>query len=82
MHGAFKVGIDHARFSDLLPHIVVDKLAVILRTDAGKALALRLRNAQLFKGAFNIVGHIVPVGIHAAFRADIGHDVVEIQSLG
>ncbi len=79
--GALHVGIDDALRSDLVADIVIDKLRVILRADAGERLALCLRDAKALKRVLYILGHVVPVVLHFCVRADISGDMVNVQSL-
>ena len=81
MHRAFEIGVDNAGFRDLPADIVIDQLGVILRADARQRFALCLRDAEPLEGLLDILRHIVPVGVHAGFRADICDNIVQIQSV-
>ena len=81
LHGALHVGIHNALGSDGVLDIVVNKLGVVLRADAGERLALRLRDAQTLKGLLDVLRDVLPVVAHLGVGADIGCDVIHVQSL-
>ena len=78
---ALQVGVDHALVRHFLPHVVIDKFGIVLRADAGQRLALSLRDAQLFKSVLDIVRDLFPGALHAGVGADIGRNVIHIQSV-
>ena len=81
VHRAFQVRIDDALRRNLFANIVIHKLRIVLRADARQGFALRLRNAETLKGILDILRHIFPVVLHLGVRADIGCDVIHVQSL-
>ena len=74
-----EVGIDDALLDQFILDAVVDDFRVVLGTNAGKGCLFCFRNPQAIKGIFNVIRHVVPVGLHLSIRADIGDDVVHIE---
>ena len=58
---------------------MVHDLAVVLRTDAGQELALRLRDAQPLERLLDLVGDVVPGLLFALRRLAVVHDLVEVD---
>ena len=81
LHGAFHIQVNHALCGNLLPHIVINKLGIILCPYPGKRLSFCLGDPQSFKGILNILGHIFPVIFHVGVGPHIGGNMVNIQSL-
>ena len=80
VQSAFHIGINHALLLNLLAHIMVHKLAVILRAHACQAGLLGLGNAQTLEGVLNIVGNILPFALHLSIGAHIGHNIIHIEA--
>ena len=78
---ALHVGVDDALCSHLVLNIVVHELGIVLCADTGERFAFRLRDAETLKGVFNILRDVLPVVFHVGLRANIGRNVVHIQSL-
>ena len=75
------VGVDDALCSYLVADVVIHELGIVLCADAGKRFALRLRDTETLKGVFNILRDVLPVVFHVGLGANIGRNVVHIQSL-
>ena len=73
------VGEDHALGLELLVHLVVDRLALVLRTDPGEELALGLGDAELVEGVLDVVGDVFPRSLAALGGADEVVDVLEVD---
>ena len=73
--------IDNALVGDFLLQVMVDKLGIVLRADAGKRLSLRLRNTQLVKSVLDFLRDIFPVSLHIRLAADIVGDAVHIETV-
>ena len=78
---ALHVGVDDTLCSYLVADVVIHELGIVLCTDAGKRFALRLRDTETLKGVFNILWDVLPVVFHVGLGANIGRNVVHIQSL-
>ena len=70
---------DHAELGQLLAHGVVDDLRVVLRTDAGEELALRLGDAQLLERLLDLVRDVVPGLLLALGGLAVVDDLVEVD---
>ena len=80
MQRAFDVRVDNAQLLGEVLNIVVNQLRVVLSANARKRLPFRLRNAKALEGILDLLRHAVPVVRHLCVRADIGRDVLHIQS--
>ena len=80
VQSAFHIGINHALLLNLLAHIVIHKLAVILRAHAREAGLLGLGNTQTLEGVLNIVGNILPFALHLGIGTHIGHNIIHIEA--
>ena len=79
--GAFQIRIDHALVRHFLLQVVIDQLRVVLGAYAGQRLPLCLGDAQPFEGILDIVRDLVPGPFHICLVADVGGDVVHVQSV-
>jgi hypothetical protein len=76
-----RVGVeeDDALGGQVLLELVVDDLRLVLRSDAGKVLLLRLRDAELVPRVLDVGGQVLPrVGLLLG-RLDVVVDVVEVD---
>jgi hypothetical protein len=64
---------------EILPQRVVDDFTLVLRTDAGEELPLRLRNAELLEGVLDVLGNLFPRFALLFGRSDVIEDVVKIH---
>ena len=78
---ALHIGIDNTLCGHLVLDIVVHELGIVLRADAGKRFALRLRDAEPFEGILNILRDVLPVVFHIGLGADVGRDMIHVQAL-
>ena len=78
---ALHVGVDDALCSYLVADVVIHELGIVLCADTGERFAFRLRDAETLKGVFNILRDVLPVVFHVGLGANIGRNVVHIQSL-
>jgi hypothetical protein len=58
---------------------VVDRLGLVLRTDPGQELALRLGDAEAVERLLDVVGDVVPRALGTLGRAHEVVDVVEVD---
>ena len=78
---ALHIGIDNTLCGHLVLDVVVHELGVVLRADAGKRFALRLRDAEALKRVFNVLRDVLPVAFHVGLGADVGRDMIHVQAL-
>ena len=78
---ALHIGIYDALRSHFVLDIVVHELGIVLRADAGKRFALRLRDAEPFEGILNILRDVLPVVFHVGLGADVGRNMIHVQAL-
>ena len=78
---ALHVGVDDALCSHFVPDVVIHELGVVLRADAGKRFALRLRDAETLKGVFNVLRDVLPVAFHVGLGTDVCCNVIHVQPL-
>ncbi len=69
------VGEDHALGLEVLVHLVVDDLGLVLGTDPGQELALRLGDPEPVEGLLDVLGHVIPGTLGALGRA---HEIVNV----
>ena len=81
VQGAFHVRVDHALLGHLGANVVIHQLGVILCAHARQRFTLRLRNAQPLKGVLDVLRHLGPLIFHIGVGADVGDDVIHVQSL-
>ena len=81
LQGALHVGIHHALGGHGVLHVVIYQLGVVLRAHAGQRFPLGLRDAQPLEGLLDVLRHVLPVIAHFGVGADIGGDVIHVQSL-
>ena len=70
---------DDALGLELLVDLVVDRLGLVLRADAGEELALGLRDAEAVEGLLDVLGDVVPRALGALGGAHEVVDVVEVD---
>ena len=59
---------------------MIDKLAVILRSDTCETFAFRLRYSELLESFLYVVRNVIPVALHTLFRTDICYDSVHVKT--
>ena len=78
---ALHIGIYDALRSHFVLDIVVHELGIVLRADAGKRFALRLRDAEPLERVFDVLRDVLPVVFHIGLGADVGRDMIHVQAL-
>ena len=68
-----------AELGQLFLDRVVDDLGVVLRTDAGEELALRLGDPELLEGRLDLLRDVVPRLLFALGRLAVVDDLVEVD---
>ena len=76
---ALHIGIDNTLCGHLVLDVVVHELGVVLRADAGKRFALRLRDAEALKRVFNVLRDVLPVAFHVGLGTDVCCNVIHVQ---
>ena len=81
LQSALHVGIHHALGGHGVLHIVIHQLGVVLGSHTGQRLPLGLGNTQPLEGLLDILRHVLPVVAHFGVGADVGGNVIHVQSL-
>ena len=81
VEGALDIGVDDALCRDFGADVVVDEFGVILGTDTGERLSLRLGDAETLERVFDVLRNIFPLARHTGLGLDVGDDVVEVQAV-
>ena len=72
-------GVDDAHTGRGVLHVVVDQFGIVLRSHAGKVLALRFGYSQSVERVFDVVGKAVPVALHFRAGLYVRGDVVHVE---
>jgi hypothetical protein len=78
-HAGIHVEKENSLLLEVLAQRVIDDLTLVLRTDAGQELPLRLGNAELLEGVLDVLRDFFPRLALLLGGADVVEDVVEID---